>query len=154
DFLSCPSGGSRVNTSLRGAALAAVLLTSGCGRGCAGGCGTRGSAPIGSMHPPAGFTATMVGVGSNHVCALDDQGVVSCWGRDNGYGQLGDGTERIHRGPRPVPGLHDAISLAVGFQHACALIRGGEVYCWGENHDGQLGDGTRVDRASPVRVIG
>ena len=51
-------------------------------------------------------------------------------------------------------GLTDAVQLALGIQHACALRRGGDVVCWGANSDGQLGDGTRVDHAAPAAVMG
>jgi alpha-tubulin suppressor-like RCC1 family protein len=132
------------------AALGSALLLAGCGRGCHSG----GSAPLGAMHPPAGFTAAAIAVGSNHVCALRDDGAVWCWGRDGGYGQLGDGTTDLHLDPRPVPGLRGVTGVASGFQHTCTLLRGGEVRCWGENRDGQLGDGTRANRAAPVPVLG
>jgi alpha-tubulin suppressor-like RCC1 family protein len=35
----------------------------------------------------------------------------------------------------------------------CILDRAGEVWCWGNNEFGQVGDGTRVSRAVPVRII-
>lgn len=47
-----------------------------------------------------------------------------------------------------------ATSIAVGGQHACALTRGGGVRCWGDNRYGQLGDGTTVQRTTPVSVSG
>jgi hypothetical protein len=46
------------------------------------------------------------------------------------------------------------IKLAAGSVHTCALARGGDVYCWGQNSYGQLGDGTTEDRAAPVSVAG
>jgi alpha-tubulin suppressor-like RCC1 family protein len=38
--------------------------------------------------------------------------------------------------------------------HTCALAFSGQAYCWGENEDGQLGDGSRTDRLTPVPVSG
>jgi len=39
-----------------------------------------------------------------------------------------------------------------GGGHTCGLSLGGDAYCWGENHDGPIGDGTRIDRPRPVPV--
>jgi len=51
--------------------------------------------------------------------------------------------------PPPVP----SIRVTAGGDHSCALVAG-EVWCWGANDDGQLGDGTTTDRPSPVRAAG
>lgn len=59
---------------------------------------------------------------------------------------------------RPLPeGLHktrfDSIAVS-GDAHACAIDESGQVWCWGANDVGQLGDGTRQDRPVPVKVHG
>jgi alpha-tubulin suppressor-like RCC1 family protein len=79
--------------------------------------------------------------GWTHACARRASGRVRCWG-DNEFGQLGDGT----MGPaRPsavdVPGVTDAVSLALGASHSCARRATGDVVCWGANSVGQLGTG-------------
>jgi alpha-tubulin suppressor-like RCC1 family protein len=41
----------------------------------------------------------------------------------------------------------------MGETHACAVRAWGGVACWGENREGELGDGTFADRAAPVDVV-
>jgi alpha-tubulin suppressor-like RCC1 family protein len=58
--------------------------------------------------------------------------------------------------PTPtVPELQSAaaVPLAAGWKHTCAIASEGGVMCWGENENGQLGDGSRTDRNRPVDVM-
>ena len=55
-------------------------------------------------------------------------------------------------GPRPDPGPR-VQHLSAGWRHTCAVFAG-QVWCWGFNGAGQLGDGTYMDRSEPVRVPG
>jgi hypothetical protein len=59
-------------------------------------------------------------------------------------------------GPTPtqVSGLTNIVDVAAGNAHSLALTRDGRVWAWGINSDGQLGDGTTVNRWTPVEVIG
>src|SRR5436309_15036049 len=51
--------------------------------------------------------------------------------------------------------LNDStVRLAAGGSHTCQVNGDGTVRCWGENLDGRLGDGTEVDRFTPVPVTG
>jgi alpha-tubulin suppressor-like RCC1 family protein len=44
--------------------------------------------------------------------------------------------------------------MAAGNLHTCALTDVGDAKCWGHNQYGQLGDGTRMWRTTPVDVAG
>ena len=46
------------------------------------------------------------------------------------------------------------VSIDAGPAHTCALYSTGTAVCWGRNHDGQLGDGTRMTRTRAVPVLG
>ncbi len=52
---------------------------------------------------------------------------------------------------RPLTG---ATAISESGSHACALVQGGRVTCWGRNLYGGLGDGTHTDSNVPVRVVG
>ena len=74
---------------------------------------------------------------------------------DNGNGTLEAGeidassTQYLCAPARPV-----ALQASVSGTHTCALLDNGEVWCWGTNNSGQLGDGTTTNRSNPVKVQG
>lgn len=77
--------------------------------------------------------------GGNHLCALQRDGALLCWG-DNKYGQLGIGVEEQTVEPRRVVGLNARVSdVALGQSHSCVLLDTGTVTCWGANQHDQLG---------------
>lgn len=97
--------------------------------------------------------------GSWHTCAIDYGGQAVCWG-SNIQGQLGDGTTMSATPGVPVAAIGRAVDIAAGRSHTCALTQsasgqldGGEVWCWGGNSNGQLGDGTTAQRLTSVRAL-
>src|SRR5439155_23029250 len=55
-------------------------------------------------------------------------------------------------GPSTV--LTGLVEIEAGWHHTCALTTAGGVNCWGNNHDGQLGDVTEDERKTAVGVVG
>ena len=95
--------------------------------------------------------ASDIATGNRHACAIED-GQVYCWG-DNIHGKLGDGTDEDRLEPTAVSDeLPDSAEMvSANFSHTCALANG-DVYCWGANSNGRLGDGTEVTSHTPVEV--
>jgi alpha-tubulin suppressor-like RCC1 family protein len=87
-----------------------------------------------------------IAAGSWHSCAVTGAGEVWCWG-----GSASRSTAA------PVGGLGPAAAIVSGESHTCALVVGGggspAPWCWGSNHLGQLGDGTRDSRDAPGPVV-
>ena len=97
---------------------------------------------------------TWISNGGADNCALVHNGGAWCWGADQ-YGQLGDGTSTDSGVPVAVQGLPlNLAQIAAGFEHTCALLYAGTVRCWGNNNDGQLGDGSTSDSKTAVDVSG
>jgi alpha-tubulin suppressor-like RCC1 family protein len=89
--------------------------------------------------------------------------VAKAWGA-NGSGQLGNGTtegpEKCESSsvcsttPVAVNKLSGVIAITGGDRHSIALLENGKVMAWGNNQQGQLGNGTTVASDVPVEVIG
>ncbi|MEU7982831.1 cell wall anchor protein [Micromonospora sp. NPDC049081] len=95
--------------------------------------------------------------GAFHSMALLGSGSVVSWGY-NVEGQIGDGTRDNHRvcaEGQVAPCdrfLYGVRHIAANGFHSLAQLSSGGVLAWGYNGYGQLGDGTRVNRLTPVRV--
>ena len=101
----------------------------------------------------AGLTSGVSGLaaGYRHTCAVLANGGVKCWG----LALLGDGYSSYSPTPVAVVGLTGGVvTLVAGWGYSCALTKQGGVKCWGSNNWGQLGDGTTVNRNTPVDVGG
>jgi alpha-tubulin suppressor-like RCC1 family protein len=107
-----------------------------------------------------GTSVVQLAAGWYHACAIVDDpelhGTVYCWGY-NEQGQLGDCTVTNRGAPvRVTLPRRRAVQVAAGARHTCAVLEGGELYCWGANFESQLGDNLRPspDCASTVSGIG
>ncbi|XP_043274810.1 E3 ubiquitin-protein ligase HERC2 isoform X2 [Venturia canescens] len=91
----------------------------------------------------AGLGVVKVECGSQFSVALTRSGAVYTWGKGD-YHRLGHGTDDHVRRPRKVAALQGKkiISIATGSLHCVACSDKGEVFTWGDNDEGQLGDGT------------
>jgi alpha-tubulin suppressor-like RCC1 family protein len=76
------------------------------------------------------------------------------WGC-NGSGQLGDGATTNRSSPVSViGGFTDWCQVSAGQNHSLGVRTNGTVWSWGNNVSGRLGDGTTVNKSSPVLVVG
>ncbi|HVW24904.1 MAG TPA: RHS repeat-associated core domain-containing protein [Polyangiaceae bacterium] len=102
---------------------------------------------------------TSVVAGGFHTCALLNMGDIKCWGK-NDQGQLGlDNTSTIGLDSTPIARVMfslgaPALSLAMGYNHSCALFAAGGVRCWGYNGYGQCGIQTLGGSNTGVGAIG
>jgi alpha-tubulin suppressor-like RCC1 family protein len=90
--------------------------------------------------------------GASHVLLMRG-GVLYAWGL-NANGQLGDGTLVNHNLPVPIT-LANGVSpvvISAGGNHSLALGSDGQIYSWGSNSNGQIGDGSALDRSRPVVI--
>ncbi len=95
-----------------------------------------------------------ISVKSLTACALTVVGSLKCWGA-NSNSQLGDGTTTHRNRPVNVIGIGGWVNaITSSAVHTCALTSAGGVKCWGGNLYGQLGDGSNIERQSPVDVVG
>jgi alpha-tubulin suppressor-like RCC1 family protein len=102
---------------------------------------------------PGGAVPTAIAAGPFFSVAAGSDNKVYAWG-GNDSGQLGDGSRVNHALPAQVtmPANVGAVALAAGNGHVLAIGSNGLLYAWGYNAYGQLGDGTTIDRWTPVVV--
>jgi alpha-tubulin suppressor-like RCC1 family protein len=91
--------------------------------------------------------------GGSHTCGIQEDGTLWCWGQ-NSRGQLGVGDVERRAVPTQVQvaGSGSWAEVSLGISHSCAIRSDSSLWCWGEDTDGQLGQGgdPPVDTADPV----
>jgi alpha-tubulin suppressor-like RCC1 family protein len=118
--------------------------------------GTNENAPA-VVTLPASGDVQQVAAGGEHTLALYTNGNVYSWGA-NGAGQLGRNGTTDDMNPAQVtfPGLtagSTIIEIAAGANHSLARDSDGQVWSWGANGDGQLGDGTTTTNGTPTVIL-
>ncbi|HVG62755.1 MAG TPA: RTX toxin [Hyalangium sp.] len=112
-----------------------------------------------------GGNVSRLAVGGKHTCVVLDTGNVRCWGLNNkgqlGYGStntnpaVGDNESPYSVGDVNLGGALVA-DIVAGGEHTCALLRTGNVRCWGSNAFGQLGyarnDAAIGDNEQPLAI--
>jgi len=91
--------------------------------------------------------------GNPSLMALKADG--TAWGYgNNGYYQLGDGTNTARTTPVAVLGGHSFAQIESNDLSSHALKADGSAWSWGYGGNGQIGDNTNTDRSTPVSVVG
>jgi alpha-tubulin suppressor-like RCC1 family protein len=91
-----------------------------------------------------------ISAGDRHTCGVAEDGRLWCWG-DNTYGQLGrQGGDGPSAALLAVGDLSTWTSVSAGAYDTCATTKGGQVWCWGNDELGQVGDGQTTSVDHPV----
>lgn len=94
---------------------------------------------------------SLVATGAEHTCLIRG-GSVYCTGSGLGNGHpSGALLTRMTAVSGPLPS--DIVSVGAAGRLTCALSASGQLFCWGENTEGEVGDGTQVDRPTPARAV-
>ena len=105
-----------------------------------------------------GQTITQVALGYDYSGAIDSTGDLWMWG-DNGNGQLGDGTNEKSSTPINITDKHGSSLAAktidqvvLGEYHSAAIDEDGDLWVWGANEYGQLGNGSTTSSSTPINI--
>ena len=129
------------------------------------GTGQVGDSTTTHRNKPTYFNSSTLNIevasNSGHSCVIATGSTKMYCVGENTYGQLGDGSTTNSTTPVKVDvsalpiGDQSFAKVSVGNQHTCGISTSGKVYCWGRNHNGQLGDGLSIsDHHTPYAIFG
>lgn len=129
--------------------------------------GQLGDGTLTDKHSPQDITTefnfdsgehpTAVSLGEEFSALITSEGRVFTWG-NNVFGQLGDNTTIDRSSPTDITSEFDLEmnekinSISLGGDHSAATTSNGDLYTWGYNSAGQLGDGSRDNESSPMNI--
>lgn len=114
-----------------------------------------GAVPGADAGPASGVA--QIAAGYEHSCSITKLDELYCWGRAQS-GQLGFGASSTNQEfPRRVthPDGRSWVSVTAGYQHSCAIDDLGDGWCWGDDGEGQVGNGAGLPPAlgRPDRIV-
>jgi alpha-tubulin suppressor-like RCC1 family protein len=109
--------------------------------------------PVAVVGAPKTFCA--IGANANNSGGIDKNGRLWMWGRDE-VRQLGDNSllSQQHTPVSILGAVKTFCKISVGGGSNSGIDKNGQVWCWGANSSGQLGDNTTSSRATPVSIVG
>jgi alpha-tubulin suppressor-like RCC1 family protein len=117
-------------------------------------CTTNRSSPVSVVGGFTDWCQVSTGPTSCHSLGVRQNGTAWGWGCGS-IGRLGDNTTADKSSPvSVVGGFTDWCQISIGSYEANAVRTNGTAWAWGNNGGGGLGDGTTVNKSSPVSVVG
>ncbi len=118
--------------------------------------GGSGGGGLGGDNDDNNGSRLKVSLGGYHSAVITETGDLYLWG-NNYFGQLGDGTTDRKLVPTKIMSSVKAVSLCAYCNrnaHSAAITENGDLYMWGLNSFGQLGDGLcAYSRTIPTKIM-
>jgi alpha-tubulin suppressor-like RCC1 family protein len=93
--------------------------------------------------------ASVASLGAGFTCIINANHELYCWG-NNYYGQLGMGfTNYFELVPHIVTAVSSVSYISAGDIHMCAIDASHQLYCWGANYWGGVGNGSQSQQSEP-----
>ncbi len=105
-----------------------------------------------------GKTISQISVGNFHTCVLTSDSMAYCWG-SNQRSAISQTRSMINSNiaiPVNTSGSIrrlNVISIETGFDTSCLIASDNNVYCWGSNSTGQLGNNQTSNRLTPSKSV-